>query len=109
MSIGKSLAEKYINKNISDLEVVLNKIGSFQNSLKKVSKEKSFYRTCHIFSSRSLTSEETLQIKEKLKISADVKTENHIDENILGGEIVYYQGKKWDGSVRGTFNRFNEM
>lgn len=109
MSIGKSLAEKYINKNISDLEGVLNKIGSFQRSLKKISKEKDFYNICHIFSSKSLTLEETLQIKEKLKISADIKTENHIDENILGGEVVYYQGKKWDGSVRGTLNRFNEM
>lgn len=109
MSIGKSLAEKYTNKNISDFESVLNKIGCFQKSLKKISKEKNFYNVCHIFSSEILSQDKINEIKNKYRISVEVKTENHQNENILGGEIVYYQGKKWDGSMRGIFNRFNEM
>jgi F0F1-type ATP synthase delta subunit len=109
MSIGKSLAEKYADKNISEIEVVLNKIGNFQSSLKKISKEKAFYDVCHVFSSENLSQDKINEIKRKYNISVDVKIENHIDENILGGEVVYYQGKKWDGSMRGIFNRFNEM
>lgn len=109
MSIGKSLAEKYVDKNISEIEVVLNKIGSFQKSLKKISNEKDFYNVCNIFSSEILSQDRINEIKNKYGISADVKTKNHQNKNILGGEIVYYQGKKWDGSMRGIFNRFNEM
>jgi F0F1-type ATP synthase delta subunit len=109
MSIGKLLAEKYVDKNRSDLEGVLSKIGNFQKSLEKISKEKEFYNVVHIFSKESLSQERISEIKNAYKISAETKTENHIDENILGGEVVYYQGKKWDGSMRGIFNRFNEM
>lgn len=109
MSIGKSLAEKYVGKNISELEGVLNKIGSFQQNFKKISKEKDFYNICSIFSSDNLSQEKIDEIKTRYGISVDVKTEVHIDKNILGGVVVYYQGKKWDESMRDIFNRFNEM
>jgi F0F1-type ATP synthase delta subunit len=109
MSIGKSLAEKYLKKDFSEFESVLSKVGSFSKNFKKLSETKDFYNICKIYSSSKISDEEIQKLKNEYNIPSDVKTETYIDENVLGGIVVYYQGKKWDGSMRGIFNRFNEM
>lgn len=118
MSIGKSLAEKYIKKNFSKSEILLKKIHDlglesvlsvFQKNLNKISVNNDFYNICKIYSPKELNKTETAEIKSKYSIPDDVDTDIKIDENILGGVVVYYQGKKWDESVRGAFNRFNEL
>lgn len=118
MSIGRSLAEKYTNKTDLKSEVLLEKLSafglesvlkSFKNSLNKISENKNFYNILKIYSSKKLDELEVREIKKQLNISSEVKSEVHVDENILGGVVVYYQGKKWNQSMRGIFERFNEM
>ncbi len=117
MSIGKTLAKKYLKKDLSRSEKLLEKIkyfnlepilGNFQKSLKIISEDKDFYELCIINSSEKLSDNEIESIRLKYNIATDAESKNYIDENILGGVVVYYQGKKWDESTRGIFNRFNE-
>jgi F0F1-type ATP synthase delta subunit len=118
MSIGKSLAEKYVKKDFSKSEILLKKIqdlglesvlGNFKNNLNKISKNNDFYNVCKIYSSKDLNEEQILEIKSRYGVPANADTDIKIDENILGGVVVYYQGKKWNESVRGAFDRFNEL
>ncbi|MFA7193900.1 MAG: F0F1 ATP synthase subunit delta [Candidatus Paceibacterota bacterium] len=118
MSIGRKLAEKTSGKNSLKSEMVLDSLKkynlesilpNFGKSFKKNIQNEEFYKVCRIFSSEKLSDSEINNIKDKYKIPADVETSTHLDENILGGVVVYYQGKKWNDSVRGALNRFNEM
>lgn len=118
MSIGRKLAEKTSGKNSLKPEMILESIKkynlesilpNFGKSFKKNLEGEEFYKECKIFSSIEINASEITEIKEKFKIPEYVETSTHLDENILGGVVVYYQGKKWNDSVRGTLNRFNEM
>lgn len=118
MSIGRRLAEKYSKKDFSKSEVVIDRLKDyglvsvlpyFGKSFKKISESNVFYNVCRIFSAYKLSESEIFAVKEKYKIPADVETNTYIDENVLDGTIIYYQGKKWNDSARGKLNRFNEM
>ena len=118
MSIGRRLAEKYGKKDISKSEMVIDRLKDyglvsvlpyFGKSLKKISEDNIFYSVCRIFSANNLFEAEVNALKGKYKIPADVETNTYVDENVLDGTIIYYQGKKWNDSARGKLSRFNEM
>jgi F0F1-type ATP synthase delta subunit len=118
MSIGRRLAEKYSKKDISKSDMVVDKLKDyglisvlpfFGKSFKKISDNDDFYNVCRIFSANTLDESQINSLKEKFEVPANVETNIYVDENVLGGTIIYYQGKKWNDSVRDKLNRFNEM
>lgn len=118
MSLSRALAEKYQKTKISDQKDFFEKFEKFGlksilpifvKKFKRIEDSNNFYEICNIVSSKELSKKTIQDIKEKYGIPAEAEVQVKIDESILEGEIVYYQGRKWNDSAKGKLNRFNEM
>jgi len=68
--------------------------------LERLSSSLKEFNTLKIHSGLPISYETTNLIQEKLKIDKDVKKENHVDSELIGGFIASYKGVLYDASLK---------
>lgn len=114
MSMTKRLA-KYVVHNEADAEKVttlLNKYGlsslakRLEANVRHAAAAKEAYEVCRIYSATALSDDVVTSLKTTYNIPHETPTKVTVDPTVLGGTTVYYQGKKWNDSVKGRLDRF---
>lgn len=108
---SKEGGEQFVEGLISFLKEkkALHLLPAVSKHLKRNHKDLLYTERAHISSRHALSDEDIARIKKTLDIPSSVLIEYSIDEHLLGGFLVMYNGHIYNGSLQGQVDQLKNI